>query len=127
MAQLAGTRRIRGISLSTMVSPLECVVTKNAPLSPVEYVLTKTLDLKSFGFRTYEKRVGGGMGGLAPQPSRPCWSTPAMTRVVVLRAGFGGPLATFELYRIYRGCPVTAPSARIAVPKGDPRCHPSGK
>ena len=86
----------------------------------------KSLDLKSFGFCTYEKRVGGG-GGLAHQPSQPCWSTPAMRRVVVLGAGFGGPLATIELDRIYRGRPVTALCARIAVRKGDPRCHPSGK
>ena len=50
-----------------------------------------------------------------------------MKRVVVLGAGFGGPLATFELDRIYRGCPVTALCTRIAVLKGDPRCHPSGK
>ena len=50
-----------------------------------------------------------------------------MKRLVVLGAGFGGPLATIDLDRIYRGCPVTAPSSRIAVRKGDPRCHPSGK
>ena len=63
----------------------------------------------------------------APQSCRPCWSTPAMTRIVVLGAGFGGPLATFELDRIYRGWPVAALSTRTAVRKGDPRCHPSGK
>ena len=123
MAQLASTRPIREISLSTMVSPLQCVVAKNAPANPLKSVLTKTLDLKSFGFRTYEKRGGGGL----LLSLRPCWSTPAMKRVVVLGAGFGGPLATIDHDRIYGGWPVTALSTRIAVRKGDPRCHPSGK
>ena len=70
-----------------------------------------------------KKGWGEGGGSLLSLPG----STPAMKRVVVQGAGFGGPLATFELDRIYRGCPVTALSTRIAVRKGDPRCHPSGK
>jgi len=43
------------------VSPLECTLTKNAPASPLQSTLTKSLDLKSFRFRTY-KKGGWGVG-----------------------------------------------------------------
>src|SRR5712692_8007015 len=42
------------------ISPLEYALTKNAPATPLEFTLTKSLDLKSFRFRSYKKRGGGG-------------------------------------------------------------------
>ena len=44
---------------ANLANPLECVVTKNAPVSALESVLTKTKDLNFFGINTYKKsRVG---------------------------------------------------------------------
>ena len=45
--------------MAALISPLECVVTKNAPLSALESVLTKTKDLNSPGMNTYKKTPVG--------------------------------------------------------------------
>jgi hypothetical protein len=42
-------------SLSCSLNPLESAHPKNAPVTPPESALTKWLNLKSFGIRTYEK------------------------------------------------------------------------
>ena len=65
MARSSDTRRIGGISPSMMVSPLECVVTKNAPVSALECVLTKTKDLNFPGINSYKKTPGGAPASLA--------------------------------------------------------------
>jgi hypothetical protein len=41
------------------LSPLECAVTKNRLASPLESAVTKSLDLKSFRIRSYEKTGWG--------------------------------------------------------------------
>ena len=41
-----------------LASPLECAVTKNAPATPLEYALAKSLDLKSPEINTYKKGWG---------------------------------------------------------------------
>ena len=42
----------------TPATPLEFALTKNAPVSALERALTNSLDLKSFGIRTYKKDRG---------------------------------------------------------------------
>src|SRR5208282_914591 len=42
------------------LTPLESALTKNTPITPLESADPKTLDLKSFRIRTYEKRRGEG-------------------------------------------------------------------
>ncbi len=42
------------------VNPLECALPKNAPASPLDSALTKSLDLNSPGINTYENTRGGG-------------------------------------------------------------------
>ncbi len=42
-----------------LVTPLEFILTKNAPVSPLELTLTKLLDLKSHVFTFFQKRSGG--------------------------------------------------------------------
>jgi hypothetical protein len=44
-----------------MLTPLESALTKNEPVTPLESADPKTLDLKSFRIRTYEKRGGRGV------------------------------------------------------------------
>ena len=62
-AVITATPGLNGISL------LEFTLTKNAPVSPLECALTKSLDLKSFRIRTYKKRGGGEVIlGRAGQP-----------------------------------------------------------
>jgi hypothetical protein len=56
----------------TLVTPLGCALTKNAPVSALERALTSSLDLKSFGIRIYKKV--GGRGGSAG-PTRGTWGT----------------------------------------------------
>ena len=41
------------------INPLECTVTKNVSATSSESALSRSLDLKSFRMRTYEKRWGG--------------------------------------------------------------------
>ncbi len=43
-----------------LLSPLQCTVTKNEPVSPLESALTQSLDLKCPGMNTYKKRRVGG-------------------------------------------------------------------
>src|SRR5437879_1265366 len=43
---------------STLASPLECALAKNAPATPLEYALAKSLDLKSPEINTYKKGWG---------------------------------------------------------------------
>ena len=43
---------------STLTSPLGCALAKNAPATPLEYAVAKSLDLKSPEINTYKKRVG---------------------------------------------------------------------
>ena len=47
-------------SSPTLVTPLGCALTKNAPVSALEFALTNSLDLKSFGISTYKKGRGEG-------------------------------------------------------------------
>src|SRR5712692_6334464 len=53
---------------SMPVSNLECAITKNAPASPLQFSVTKLLDLKSLRISSY-KNVGVGgvnfLGGVA--------------------------------------------------------------
>src|SRR5712692_2737209 len=42
------------------ITPLECILTKNAPVSPVECALTGFFGLKSLGINTYIKMGGWG-------------------------------------------------------------------
>src|SRR5713101_1285602 len=60
-AELSTVNSQQGLgSWSVHASPLECTVSKNVPVNPLESALTRLLGLKSFRFRTYEKRGGGG-------------------------------------------------------------------
>ncbi len=49
-----------GPAMLRELSPLECAVTKNAPVSPLESTPTNSFDLKPFRMNTYEKRWVGG-------------------------------------------------------------------
>jgi hypothetical protein len=51
-----------------LVTPLECALTKNAAVSALECALTNSLDLKSFGIRTYKKVGGRGLRLLSAWP-----------------------------------------------------------
>ena len=42
----------------TLASLLECALAKNAPATPLEYALAKSLDLKSLQINIYETRTG---------------------------------------------------------------------
>ncbi len=42
------------------ITPLECTLTKNAPVSSLECTVTKSLDLKCPGITFLQKRGGGG-------------------------------------------------------------------
>ncbi len=61
-------RGVQPLLLPTHSSPLECALAKNPPATPLEYALTKLLDLKSPGMNTYKKGVGGPPP-LPPLPS----------------------------------------------------------
>src|SRR5713226_6564704 len=56
VSDLQTSQRNNGISLS----PLECAVPKNAPITPLECAVPKTMDLKSFRMRSSEKSGGRG-------------------------------------------------------------------
>ncbi len=73
--RLVSGQPLGGMPPATMLSSLECAVPKNAPANPSECALMKSLDLKSFRFRTYEKPVG-------VSPLAPLWGA---TRAVILR------------------------------------------
>ncbi len=53
-------RHLAACGMAALANPLESVVTKNAPVTPLQSALTKSLDLKSFRFRSYKKRWVGG-------------------------------------------------------------------
>ncbi len=47
------------LAIPALISSLECSLTKNAPASPLDSALTKSLDLKSFVIHSYKKHPGG--------------------------------------------------------------------
>src|SRR5271168_4221565 len=49
------------VDRSNNLSPLESALTKNRRVTHLESALPKSLDLKSFRIRTYEKRGGRGV------------------------------------------------------------------
>src|SRR5271170_4822186 len=57
------------------LNPLESALPQNAPITPLQSALPKSLDLKSFRIRTYEKRRGEGWERLTNLRSIP-WSLP---------------------------------------------------
>src|SRR5437879_10837028 len=77
-------------------TPLECALTKNAAVSALECALTNSLDLKSFGIRTY-KKVGGR--GPAPPLSLPRASGHAFKRANC------GPMEMARLAARLKACP----------------------
>src|SRR5277367_5568129 len=62
---------LRDPLLSQELTPLQSALTKNAPITLLESALPKTLDLKSFRIRTYEKRRGEGCKLLTNPPALP--------------------------------------------------------
>ncbi len=48
----------RSRAAARCISPLQCTVTENAPASPVDSTLTKSLDLNSLGMNSYKKHRG---------------------------------------------------------------------
>src|SRR5437879_7888477 len=92
---------------STLASPLECALAKNAPATPLEYALAKSLDLKFPGINTYKKGWGilagrdAGATKSFPPPFhllpltvcllRPRGSTELTTAVTPPRLSFRGP------------------------------------
>ena|ERR1700720_1798215 len=51
------------------LTPLAPALTKNPPATPFESALPKSLDLKPFRIRTYQKGRGGGLSPNAPSPN----------------------------------------------------------
>ncbi len=82
---MMNTVDVRGGSPSRLIkldgtSPLQCTVTKNALVSPLESALTQSLHLKSPGMNTY-KKIGVGAGALrANQPTTWLWAPYAQRR-----------------------------------------------
>jgi len=54
---------------ANVLTSLESALTENTPVTPLQSALPKTLDLKPFRIRTYEKRWGGGGYPRAPNLS----------------------------------------------------------
>jgi hypothetical protein len=61
-SELSTVNSERGLPILALhlISPLECTLTKNAPATPLESVVTKRLHLKSFRIRSYKKVAVGG-------------------------------------------------------------------
>ncbi len=58
---LKGLRNVSTFRRSNVLTPVESALTQNTPITPLESALPNSLDLKSFGIRTYEKRWGEGL------------------------------------------------------------------
>ena len=55
---MGSSRQLTASGMAALANPLECVVTKNAPVSALESVLTKAKDLNCPGINTYKKPRG---------------------------------------------------------------------
>src|SRR5713226_6937347 len=95
------------------ISPLEYALTKNAPATPLECTLTKSLDLKPRGMNTYKKQGGGG----AHQRR----TTLPVISSVRCRRGTGARQAASSLRRCYNPRSMRSPKlrARGVVVLGD--------
>ncbi len=56
-----------------LISPLECILTKNAPASSLEFTLTKSLDLKPQVFTFFQEMAGVLPGVPAEGLDRIAW------------------------------------------------------
>ena len=96
---------------ANLASPLEYVVTKNAPVSALESVLTKTKDLNFLGINTYKKQ------GVAPPLLLPL---PLLSPLPPLLRGRGrNPRAARRVSGMVGGCGLPLPGHRVKSFRGE--------
>src|SRR5271154_1791583 len=109
-------------SLSHSLKPLESAHPKNAPVTPSESALTNSLNLKSFGIRTYEKRRGEGYELLTSSPTQQATEPSSSRRSrLPFRNAFNSKLSTIDRAATVDRA-ATADSAALAIHPvhGDP-------